>query len=285
MIALDTIGATVTGPLTIKSDGVGRADLRRRDARQAPLHASARPPRPQITAAAGRRDQPRGRRRDRRAAARRRSRGCSISSAKARNQLTSTGSASTANGAPISTIRGSVATPEHHRPRRPRSRHLRIRRPPLRARPRHDPLPRRQPIDPLLDISAEAGIQGLSATIHVTGTGLTPEISFTSTPALPEDELLVAAAVRHLDHQPVGARGASARRGGGQPAARAAMASTRSTRSARRSASTGSASCRADPTTGPEVLGRGRQIYRPPRLCRGRDRRGRLHLRPGRESS
>ncbi len=46
------------------------------------------------------------------------------------------------------------------------------------------------PNDPLLDISAEAGITGLSATIHVSGTGLAPEISFTSTPALPEDELL-----------------------------------------------------------------------------------------------
>lgn len=46
------------------------------------------------------------------------------------------------------------------------------------------------PPDPTIDIQAEANIQGLSATIRVTGTGLRPEISFTSIPAMPEDELL-----------------------------------------------------------------------------------------------
>jgi translocation and assembly module TamB len=46
------------------------------------------------------------------------------------------------------------------------------------------------PPDPVLDIVAAANIQGLSATIHVSGTGLRPEIAFQSTPALPEDELL-----------------------------------------------------------------------------------------------
>ena len=46
------------------------------------------------------------------------------------------------------------------------------------------------PPDPGLDISARADIQGLNASIHVTGTGLRPEISFESVPALPEDELL-----------------------------------------------------------------------------------------------
>ncbi|HWL47411.1 MAG TPA: translocation/assembly module TamB domain-containing protein, partial [Sphingomonadaceae bacterium] len=46
------------------------------------------------------------------------------------------------------------------------------------------------PPDPLLDIVAAANIQGLSATIQVSGTGLHPEIAFRSTPALPEDELL-----------------------------------------------------------------------------------------------
>jgi translocation and assembly module TamB len=46
------------------------------------------------------------------------------------------------------------------------------------------------PIDPLIDISASANLDSLSATIRVSGTGLKPEISFTSTPALPEDELL-----------------------------------------------------------------------------------------------
>jgi translocation and assembly module TamB len=46
------------------------------------------------------------------------------------------------------------------------------------------------PPDPVLDIAAAANIQGLSATIRVTGTGLKPDVRFTSNPALPEDELL-----------------------------------------------------------------------------------------------
>ncbi|PTD17634.1 translocation/assembly module TamB domain-containing protein [Sphingomonas fennica] len=46
------------------------------------------------------------------------------------------------------------------------------------------------PIDPVLDIVAQADISDLNATIRVSGTGLRPEINFTSIPALPEDELL-----------------------------------------------------------------------------------------------
>jgi translocation and assembly module TamB len=46
------------------------------------------------------------------------------------------------------------------------------------------------PPDPLLDIHAEAQVQGLNASVLVRGTGLTPEITFASTPALPQDELL-----------------------------------------------------------------------------------------------
>ncbi|MBK5265067.1 MAG: translocation/assembly module TamB domain-containing protein, partial [Alphaproteobacteria bacterium] len=46
------------------------------------------------------------------------------------------------------------------------------------------------PVNPNLDIEASANITNLSAVIHVTGTGLQPNISFTSTPAMPEDELL-----------------------------------------------------------------------------------------------
>ncbi len=47
-----------------------------------------------------------------------------------------------------------------------------------------------QPVDPALDLVADANIQGLSAAIRVTGTGSKPELDFTSVPALPEDELL-----------------------------------------------------------------------------------------------
>ncbi|MEO5868067.1 MAG: translocation/assembly module TamB domain-containing protein [Sphingomonas sp.] len=46
------------------------------------------------------------------------------------------------------------------------------------------------PANPSLDISANADTTGLSATIRVTGFAQKPEISFTSVPALPQDELL-----------------------------------------------------------------------------------------------
>ncbi|MEP9402820.1 translocation/assembly module TamB domain-containing protein [Sphingomonas silueang] len=46
------------------------------------------------------------------------------------------------------------------------------------------------PADPALDIVAAADTQGLNATIRVAGTATRPEISFQSVPALPEDELL-----------------------------------------------------------------------------------------------
>lgn len=47
-----------------------------------------------------------------------------------------------------------------------------------------------QPANPSLDIAANASSTGLNAQIRVTGSALTPEISFSSTPALPQDELL-----------------------------------------------------------------------------------------------
>lgn len=46
------------------------------------------------------------------------------------------------------------------------------------------------PANPRLDIEAQAQVSDLNATIKVTGTGNKPEIDFTSIPALPEDELL-----------------------------------------------------------------------------------------------
>jgi translocation and assembly module TamB len=46
------------------------------------------------------------------------------------------------------------------------------------------------PPNPLLDIHAEAAVQGLDATVNVQGTGLKPEITFASSPPLPQDELL-----------------------------------------------------------------------------------------------
>jgi translocation and assembly module TamB len=46
------------------------------------------------------------------------------------------------------------------------------------------------PPDPLLDIHAEAAVQGLDASVNVRGTGVRPEITFASTPPMPQDELL-----------------------------------------------------------------------------------------------
>ncbi len=47
-----------------------------------------------------------------------------------------------------------------------------------------------QPPDPALDIEATATNQALSATVRVTGTGQRPDIAFSSTPSLPQEELL-----------------------------------------------------------------------------------------------
>jgi translocation and assembly module TamB len=46
------------------------------------------------------------------------------------------------------------------------------------------------PANPALDIEANADSTGLNASIRVTGVALKPEITFTSVPALPQDELL-----------------------------------------------------------------------------------------------
>ncbi len=46
------------------------------------------------------------------------------------------------------------------------------------------------PPDPILDIIATGDTQGLTAQIRVAGTALKPDIAFSSTPSLPQDELL-----------------------------------------------------------------------------------------------
>ncbi len=46
------------------------------------------------------------------------------------------------------------------------------------------------PANPELDITAEAALSGLNATIHITGSSAAPIISFTSVPAMPQDEVL-----------------------------------------------------------------------------------------------
>lgn len=46
------------------------------------------------------------------------------------------------------------------------------------------------PPNPTLDIAAEANVEEVTAAITIRGTALRPDISFTSTPALPQDEVL-----------------------------------------------------------------------------------------------
>lgn len=46
------------------------------------------------------------------------------------------------------------------------------------------------PPDPIVDIAAENSQAGFTATLAITGTGLKPEIAFSSVPALPQDEVL-----------------------------------------------------------------------------------------------
>jgi translocation and assembly module TamB len=46
------------------------------------------------------------------------------------------------------------------------------------------------PVDPLLDILAQGDANGVSAKIAISGSGTKPSITFSSTPALPEEELL-----------------------------------------------------------------------------------------------
>jgi translocation and assembly module TamB len=46
------------------------------------------------------------------------------------------------------------------------------------------------PANPTLDITAEATVSDLAATIHVTGTSNAPVIAFSSVPSLPQDEVL-----------------------------------------------------------------------------------------------
>lgn len=78
------------------------------------------------------------------------------------------------------------------------------------------------PIDPRLDIRAETERDGLSVIVLVQGNALQPEISFTSTPALPEEEilarLLFGGSITELsatDALQLGAAVASLRGGGG----------------------------------------------------------------------
>jgi translocation and assembly module TamB len=44
--------------------------------------------------------------------------------------------------------------------------------------------------NPQLDLSADTAVEGVTARINITGRAMAPQISFTSTPTLPQDEVL-----------------------------------------------------------------------------------------------
>lgn len=78
------------------------------------------------------------------------------------------------------------------------------------------------PIDPRLDITAETQTNGLSVRVRVTGNSQSPDIAFTSTPSLPEEELLARllfggsiTTLSATDALQLGAAVASLRGGGG----------------------------------------------------------------------
>lgn len=78
------------------------------------------------------------------------------------------------------------------------------------------------PIDPRLDIRAETEREGLNVIVQVQGNAMQPEISFTSNPALPEEEILARllfggsiTELSAIDALQLGAAVASLRGGGG----------------------------------------------------------------------
>ncbi|MFB0613534.1 translocation/assembly module TamB domain-containing protein [Aurantiacibacter poecillastricola] len=81
---------------------------------------------------------------------------------------------------------------------------------------------RNVPIDPRIDLTAETEVNGLSVEVNVTGNASQPAIAFSSTPALPEEELLArllfGGSITDLsatDALQLGAAVASLRGGGG----------------------------------------------------------------------
>jgi hypothetical protein len=131
------------------------------------------------------------------------------------------------------------------------------------------------PPNPILDIVAEGGIQGLNAVIRVTGRGQKPEIAFTEHARSAAGRAAQPPPVRHVDHQPVRAGSAAAGRGGGVAEQYGERARPDQQRAIR-----GRPGSPAHPAGGhrdwPGDLDRGRQVSEPEGLCGGGDRRARL---------
>jgi translocation and assembly module TamB len=187
LLERDDIAATVTGPITLKSDGVGGTvggDLTLNKSRFTLGRAAAVAQIPELkTVEINRRGEEFER-------VPRFAPWALAIKAKARNRLTVTGLGLDSEWRADLDIGGTVTSPAisgtadlvrggyEFAGRRFDLRQGRIR------------FDGRTPVNPTLDIEAEANVSDLSATIRVTGTGLAPIISFTSIPALPEDELL-----------------------------------------------------------------------------------------------
>jgi translocation and assembly module TamB len=188
MIELDTLGATVTGPMTIKSDGSGgqiagtvTLDKGRYTIGKTAAAEVTKLPVKEINRAADEEiaEEPRPKKP-----------WLLAIKARARNQLMVVGMGLDSEWRANLDVGGNVAEPEIQGTATLvrgtyefAGRRFDLTRGTIR-------FPGGYPNDPQLDITAEASVTGLSAVIRVTGTGLKPEIAFTSIPALPEDELL-----------------------------------------------------------------------------------------------
>jgi translocation and assembly module TamB len=187
LLERDDIAATVTGPLTLKSDGVGGTiagdmTLNRSSFTLGRATAAAQLPELKVTEV--------NRVGDEVESVRRNVPWNLAIKARARNRLTVTGLGLDSEWRADLDIGGTVTNPAiAGRAELVRGGYeFAGRRFDLREG--HIQFDGRVPVNPTLDITAEADVSDLSATIHVGGTGLQPDITFTSVPALPQEELL-----------------------------------------------------------------------------------------------
>ncbi|HAF42464.1 MAG TPA: hypothetical protein DCG90_11975 [Sphingobium sp.] len=187
LLERDDIAATVTGPITLRSDGVGGTiggDLTLNRSRFTMGRAAAVAQIPELRVVEINR---RGEEIEQQRAT---VPWALAVKARARNRLTVTGLGLDSEWRADLTIGGTVTSPAiAGRAELVRGGYEFAGRR-FELREGHIQFDGRTPVNPTLDISAEADVSDLSATIHVGGTGLRPDISFTSTPALPQDELL-----------------------------------------------------------------------------------------------
>ena len=187
LLERDDIAATVTGPITLKSDGVGGTiggDLVLNKSRFTMGRAAAVAEIPELQVIEI------NRRGDEIEKPRTNVPWAMAVKARARNRLTVTGLGLDSEWRAALDIGGTVTNPAiAGRAELVRGGYEFAGRR-FELREGHIQFDGRVPVNPTLDISAEADVSNLSAIIHVGGTGLKPDITFTSTPALPQDELL-----------------------------------------------------------------------------------------------